>query len=327
MNADTFALLFEQHQEISQYYSKGLELMDSKEMKIGSISTFSAYLLWGFLTMYWKLLNDVPAMEILAHRIVWSFVFMIVLLFFMREFTSFISEWKKLIRNPKELLRVTIAAVLITTNWFLFIWAVTSGNVLQASLGYYINPLVSILLGIIVLREQVTLKQGIAFGLAACGVLYLTFSSGVFPWISIVLAFTFAIYGLLKKKIDLSSTHGLTIETMLIAPIALIYLLVLPTSSFSFASLLTSDNLLLIGGGIATAIPLLLFATGAKVIPLSMVGILQFITPTIMLILGVFLYNEDFTVTNLIAFIFIWSALLLYLNTVFYRPRKKHSKA
>lgn len=327
MNADTFALLFEQHQEISQYYSKGLELMDSKEMKIGSISTFSAYLLWGFLTMYWKLLNDVPAMEILAHRIVWSFVFMIVLLFFMREFTSFISEWKKLIRNPKELLRVTIAAVLITTNWFLFIWAVTSGNVLQASLGYYINPLVSILLGIIVLREQVTMKQGIAFGLAACGVLYLTFSSGVFPWISIVLAFTFAIYGLLKKKIDLSSTHGLTIETMLIAPIALIYLLVLPMSSFSFAPMVTSDNLLLIGGGIATAIPLLLFATGAKVIPLSMVGILQFITPTIMLILGVFLYNEDFTVTNLIAFIFIWSALLLYLNTVFYRPGKKHSRA
>lgn len=301
--------------------------MDSKEMKIGSIATFSAYLLWGFLTMYWKLLNDVPAMEILAHRIVWSFVFMIVLLFFMREFTSFISEWKKLIRNPKELLRVTIASVLITTNWFLFIWAVTSGNVLQASLGYYINPLVSILLGIIVLREQVTMKQGIAFGLAACGVLYLTFSSGVFPWISIVLAFTFAIYGLLKKKIDLSSTHGLTIETMLIAPIALIYLLFLPTSSFSFAPLVTSDNLLLIGGGIATAIPLLLFATGAKVIPLSMVGILQFITPTIMLILGVFLYNENFTVTNLIAFIFIWSALLLYLNTVFYRPGKKHSRA
>lgn len=296
------------------------------DVKLGSLYTSSAYLLWGFLTIYWKALGDISAMEILAHRIVWSFFFMIILLICMKQFDSFIQELRKLIRNPKNLLGICTTTLVITANWFLFIWAVSNNHVLQASLGYYINPLVSILLGIIVLREKVTLRQNIAFGLAAIGVIYLTFSSGIFPWISILLAVTFASYGLLKKKINLSASHGLTIETMFIAPFAGIYLFTLPESAFVFNPFITPNNILLIGGGVVTAIPLLLFAIGAKVIPLSMVGILQFITPTIMLILGVFIYQEDFSITNLIAFILIWSALILYLSSVYYRPAQKGTR-
>lgn len=301
-------------------------MMREVDVKLGSLYTSGAYLLWGFLTIYWKALGHVSAMEILAHRIVWSFIFMVILLICMRQFASFIQALRKLMRSPKNLLAVSIATLVISANWFIFIWAVSNNHVLQASLGYYINPLVSILLGIIVLREKVTFRQYIAFGLATIGVLYLTFSSGIFPWISILLAVTFASYGLLKKKINLSAAHSLTIETMLVAPFASIYLFALPESAFVLHPVLASTNLLLIGAGVATAIPLLLFAMGAKVIPLSMVGILQFITPTIMLILGVFVYQEAFSITNLIAFIFIWSALLLYLSSVSYRPLRKETR-
>lgn len=299
--------------------------MGTKDMKLGSLYTFSAYLLWGFLTMYWKLLGDVNPMEILAHRIVWSFVFMIALLLTIRQFSSFLQECRKIIHNPKNLIGITLASLLISTNWFLFIWAVANDYVLQASLGYYINPLVSIFLGIVVLREQVSMKQGIAFLLCIVGVLYLTISGGIFPWISLVLALTFAAYGLLKKKINISATHGLTIETMLVTPIALVYLFMLPEQAFTFAPVFSTTNMLLLGGGIVTAIPLLLFASGAKAIPLSMVGILQFITPTIMLFLGVFVYHEPFSTDKMIAFLFIWSALILYLSTVYHHPAKKRA--
>src|SRR5699024_5774045 len=171
-------------------------------------------------------------------------------------FTDFMKIFQDMILHPKKLLTVTAASILITVNWFLFIWAVTNDYVLQASLGYYINPLVSILLGIIVLREQVTPKQTVAFILAAIGVLYLTLRSGVFPWISITLAASFATYGLLKKKMNLSAIHSLTIETMIISPVALIYLLFMPERTFQFSSILQTDHLLLIGGGISTAVPL-----------------------------------------------------------------------
>lgn len=301
--------------------------METKEMRLGTLYAFSAYLLWGFLTMYWKFLGNVNPMEVLAHRIVWSFVFMIFLLLVIKQFRSFLKECGKLFKNPKDLLGITTASLLISTNWFLFIWAVGNDYVLQASLGYYINPLMSIFLGIVVLREKVTGKQTIAFLLAIVGVLYLTIRGGVFPWISLVFALTFAIYGLLKKKINISATHGLTIETMIITPIALGYLYLLPSNSFTFSPVFSSTNLLLFGAGIITAIPLLLFAKGAKTIPLSMVGILQFIAPTIMFFLGVFVYHEPFSADNFIAFLFIWSALILYLNSVYHHPAKRRANA
>lgn len=299
--------------------------MGSRDMKLGTLYTFSAYLLWGFLTMYWKLLNHVNPLEILAHRIVWSFIFMIILLLTIKQFRSFLHTCQNLLRNPKELLAIAAASILITTNWFLFIWAVANGYVLQASLGYYINPLMSIFLGIIVLREHVTMRQGFAFLLCIVSVLYLSISSGVFPWISLALATSFAIYGLLKKQINISSTHGLTVETMLVTPVAAGYLFLLPDQAFTFSPALSGTNLLLIGAGIATAIPLLLFTSGAKAIPLTMVGILQFITPTIMLFLGVFVYHEPFSMEKFIAFLFIWFALILYLTSVNHQPAKKQA--
>ncbi|MFC4023480.1 EamA family transporter RarD [Oceanobacillus longus] len=297
--------------------------MDSRQTKLGILYTFSAYLLWGFLTMYWKQLEYVPAGQILAYRIVWSCAFMLLLVISLGKWRPFIRECHAIIKDRKKLFGITAASIVISLNWFLFIWAVVSGHVLQASLGYYINPLISILLGIIILKESVSKGQVISFILAAAGVLYLTFSYGVFPWVSLLLATSFALYGLLKKTVDIGALYGLTIETMIVAPVALIYLWVIPVNSFTIQPFITATNLYLIGAGIATAVPLLLFSSGAKQIPLAMVGFLQYITPTMMLILGVFLYNETFTTAHLITFILIWTALFIYMFSVYKRPKRQ----
>lgn len=301
--------------------------VQTKDMRSGILFAVSAYVLWGFLPMFWKLLDDVNPMEVLAHRIIWSFLFMIVLLLAIKQFRSFLDVCRNIIRKRKDLIGITIAALVISLNWFVFIWAVANEHVLQASLGYYINPLVSIFLGIIILREKVDTRQTLAFILCIVGVLYLTFSAGIFPWISLILAFSFGIYGLLKKKVDINATHGLALETMIVTPLALIYLLFLPEHTFTLATdfAIASTNLLLIASGLATAIPLLLFAKGAKSIPLSMVGILQFINPTIIFILGVFVYREPFSMENLIAFLFIWFAVFLYLSLIYQHPAKKRA--
>ncbi|MGJ9458265.1 EamA family transporter RarD [Oceanobacillus sp. CF4.6] len=297
--------------------------MDSRQTKLGILYTFSAYLLWGFLTMYWKQLEYVPAGQILAYRIVWSCAFMLLLVISLGKWLPFIQECRAIMKDRKKLLGITAASIVISMNWFLFIWAVVSGHVLQASLGYYINPLISILLGIIILKESVSKGQVISFILAATGVLYLTFSYGVFPWVSLMLATSFALYGLLKKTVDIGALYGLTIETMIVAPVALIYLWMIPVNSFTIQPFITATNLYLIGAGIATAVPLLLFSSGAKQIPLAMVGFLQYITPTMMLILGVFLYNETFTTAHLITFILIWTALFIYMFSVYKRPKRQ----
>lgn len=286
---------------------------------LGIIYTTLAYVLWGFLPIYWKLVEDVPAGETLAHRIVWSFIFMLGIVLILRKWTPFIQELNVIIRNKKRLLGITLASIFISLNWLTFIWAVNSDHVIQASLGYYINPLISILLGIIVLKEKVTRRQGLSFILAGIGVIYLTFSFGVFPWISIILALTFGFYGLLKKMVNVSAMFGLTIETMIVTPIAGLYLFTIPESSFTLENLASPVNFLLIGAGVVTAIPLLLFASGAKLIPLAMVGFLQYIAPTIMLILGVFLYEETFTSGHAVAFVFIWSALFIYMGSGYKR--------
>ncbi|RDW22340.1 EamA family transporter RarD [Oceanobacillus arenosus] len=294
--------------------------MNTEQFKLGIIYTISAYILWGFLPIYWKLVDDVPAGEILAHRIIWSFVFMLILVLVTRNWSSFIQACKQMIHDRKQLVGITLASILISINWLTFIWAVNSEHVIQASLGYYINPLISILLGVIVMKEKLTRRQILSFVLAAFGVLYLTFSFGVFPWVSLLLAFSFAFYGLLKKMVNISAMFSLTIETMIVTPIALIYLLLLPEQSFSFMNPTIVTNMTLMGGGIVTAVPLLLFAVGAKHIPLSMIGFLQYFSPTIMLILGVFLYNETFTSAHLVAFLFIWSALIIYMLSAYRRP-------
>jgi chloramphenicol-sensitive protein RarD len=291
--------------------------------RLGIVFAVGAYVLWGFLPVYWKFIDDVPAGEILAHRIIWSFIFMVIIVLVVRKWSGFIRECKTIIKDKKKFFSITMASFIISINWLTYIWAVNSDHVLEASLGYYINPLVSILLAIIVLKERLTKSQAISVFLASLGVLYLTFSYGVFPWVSILLAVTFALYGLFKKIVDIPAMYGLTIETMIVTPIALLYLLFLPENAFTFQPIATDSNLFLIGAGVMTAVPLLLFASGAKRIPLAMVGFLQYIAPTLMLLIGVFIYHETFSMEHLISFGFIWLALLIYLGSVYRFPIQK----
>ncbi|MUK90678.1 EamA family transporter RarD [Ornithinibacillus sp. L9] len=299
--------------------------MEKNVERSGIVYAAGAYILWGFLPIYWKAIDEVPAGEILAHRIIWSFVFMIVVVLLLKKWPAFLRECKIIIQDPKKLIGITLASIVISLNWLTYIWAVNSDHVIQASLGYYINPLVSILLAIIVLKEKLTKPQTFSVILAGVGVLYLTVSYGVFPWVSLTLAVTFALYGLFKKTVDIPAMFGLTIETMIVTPIALIYLSVIPVNTFTNSNVLSHTNLFLIGAGVATAIPLLLFASGAKRIPLAMVGFLQYFAPTIMLFLGIFVYQETFSQAHLISFGLIWIALLIYLSTVYKHPIRKQS--
>lgn len=286
----------------------------NREQGIGMLFAGLSYVLWGFLPLYWKLVDEIPAAEVLAHRVVWSLVFMFIILLLVGKFTSFWDELKALLTNRKRLLAISFASVFISINWGLYIWAVASEQLVQASLGYYINPLVSILLGIIVLKEKLSTLQTISFIIAAVGVLNLAFNFGEFPWLALLLAFSFGIYGLLKKMVQLGALVGLAIETLLITPFALLFLAFMPWDDAFGTS--GGTTLLLIVAGIATAVPLLLFASGAKRIPLSLVGLLQYIAPTITLILGVFLFNEPFTGVHLFSFICIWAALTLYTLSI-----------
>lgn len=278
---------------------------------IGMTTATSAYIIWGFLPAYWKLLDHVDAGVILAGRIIWAFIFMLMIVFILQSQRGLWQEGKRLWQHKKQFIGLIFASLLISLNWLTYIWAVNNHYIIEASLGYYINPLISILLGMIVLRESLTRAQLVSFVLASLGVIYLTVSFGVFPWISFVLALSFALYGLLKKVIDLNEIFGLTIETLIVTPFAIIYV-----GQVSFSMLdLSMTTFLLIGGGVVTAVPLLLFAFGTRRIPLSMVGILQYIAPTIMLLLGIFAFDETFTVHHLIAFTCIWTALVLYMRS------------
>ncbi len=283
------------------------------EFNVGIGYGLMAYLFWGILPLYWKLLDHISALEILAHRVFWSFVFVVGIVFVTKKGKVLVREIPGLIKNRKILIGVTVSSLLVTLNWFIFIWAVNSNHIIETSLGYYINPLVSVLLAVLVLKERLLFWQTISFSLAGIGVLIMTLQIGTFPWVALSLALSFALYGLVKKLTNLDSLIGLTLETMLITPIAMFFLV----SQFAkgidafFHSGIT-QQILLVGAGVATALPLLWFAQAAKRIPLTMIGILQYVSPTISLMIGVFLYNEPFTKTHMITFTFIWTALVIY---------------
>lgn len=281
--------------------------------KKGLFYTAFSYMLWGVLPLYWKLIHDVTSGEILAHRIFWSFLFMLALLTFFKEWPNVIDVCKKMVKQPSLVLLLILSSVLISINWFVYIWSVNHGHLIETSLGYYINPLISVLLGMIFFKEKLNLWQKLSFIIAGIGVLYMTINYGQIPFIALTLAFSFGLYGLAKKMTKLSSGIGLTFETLVVTPIAIIYLLMLALQGeMMFLQFDIATNLLLIGAGVATAVPLLLFASGAQRIPLFMVGVLQYIAPTITLIIGVVLYEEPFTITELITFSCIWTALLLF---------------
>lgn len=287
----------------------------NQDRKIGLLYALTAYLLWGLLPIYWKLVDHVPADITLANRIIWSFVLMVLIILVLKKQKAFITTCKQILKDRKKLLNMISASLIISLNWLIFIWAVTNDHVIQTSLGYYINPLISILLGVIVLKEKLSRRQLFSIILAAIGVLNLTFSYGVFPWIAILLAVTFALYGLFKKIVNLSSIFSLTIETMIVTPVALIYLFLFSNGALTGGTSQIATTLLLIGTGIATAVPLLLFGSAVLSIPLTMVGFLQYIAPTIMLVLGIFLYNEPFSQAHLFSFILIWIALIIYMSS------------
>jgi chloramphenicol-sensitive protein RarD len=281
--------------------------------KTGIFYAAFAYLLWGLLPIYWKLLEHVPAKEILASRVFWSFWFMVIVLCIARRQAEFRETLTEVIRHPKKGWALVIAGFLVTGNWFIYIWAVNSEKMVEASLGYYINPLVNVVLGIFVLKEVVNRTQIFSFLLAGIGVMILTVSYGKFPWVAFSLAFTFALYGLAKKLVKVDSAIGLTLETMVVTPMAFIYMIHLfLQGELSFLAHTWTTDVLLIGAGAATAIPLLYFGKGAQLIPFYMLGFLQYIAPTLTLLLGVFVYKETFSSTHLLAFTFIWVALILF---------------
>ena len=286
----------------------------------GYLYALIAFGTWGFLPIYWKQLQALPSLEILAHRMIWSAVTMIIALAILRD-----GAWLlKVRRSPGILLLVLAASLLTAVNWITYLWAVNTGYVAKISLGYFINPLFSVLLGGIFLGERLRGAQKVAVLVAVAGVLYLTLSSGELPWIALSLAFTFGLYGLVRKKIDLSGMQGFCLEmTLLLAPA----LLILFYTGQQGGSALAGSNwprigLLLIGTGVVSAIPLVSFGAAARLIPLSSLGLMQYLAPTTQFLLGVFLYKEPFTTVELIGYSFIWAALLLYsLEGVLYSSK------
>lgn len=268
-----------------------------------------AYSAWGLLPLYWKFLHHLDAMQIISHRIIWSCLILALVLTVTRQWRSF----RGAIVKPRVLPIYFIAAVLVGLNWLVYVWAVNANFVVETSLGYFINPLISVLLGVIFLRERLRLGQWIPIGLAALGVLYLTLSYGQPPWIAITLALSFGLYGLVKKVAPLGSVFGLALETSILFIPALGYLLY--ADSIGQGAFIHEGwviTLLLAGAGLVTTVPMLMFASAAQRIPLSLVGILQYIAPTLQFLLGVLVYKEPFSQTQAIGFGIVWVALILF---------------
>lgn len=275
----------------------------------GLLAGFVAFLLWGGLVVYWHLLAAVPSTEILAHRMIWSLVAVSPVVYF----TGRWPEVRAALASPSIILRIALSALIIGGNWGLYIWAVTQGHVLEASLGYYINPLVNVLLGTLFLNERPSRLQCIAIGIAAFGVLWNVVAVGTFPWIGLSLACSFSLYGFCRKTVRVESVPGLFLETVILFPLAALWLVWLHSQGEShFLSISWQITLLLMGTGLATSIPLLLFAYAARHMQLSTLGLLQYISPTMTFLLGVFLLGEHISPDALVTFACIWIALGIY---------------
>lgn len=289
----------------------------------GIVAASGAYMIWGLLPVYWKTLKALPAYEILCHRMAWSLVFMIILLIVTGRFRRLIPLFK----DAGALMTFATTSMLLAVNWLIYIWSVNSGYIIEASLGYYINPLVTVAFGVVFLKERLRFGQVSALVLAFCGVGYLTFIYGSFPWIALSLALTFAVYGLLHKKTTTPPIEGLCLETIIFfLPAAgfLIWLELQGNGAFIHSG--GGMSLLMVGTGLITTVPLLLFAFAAHNLPLSLLGVLQYMAPTLNLLLGVFLYREEFPTTRLIGFLLVWCGLLVFvLEGTLYRARHRRA--
>lgn len=286
------------------------------ERRRGFLAALSAFFIWGLLPLYLKQLHDTPSVQIMAHRVVWACLFVFGYLAFKGE----LGKVRAALADRVARSRLAVSAVLVSLNWLIYVWAVTNGHVVESSLGYFINPLVSVLLGVFVLKERLNRMQWIAVGLAALGVLWLTLNVGRPPWIALALALSFGGYGLIRKKVAVDSVAGLGVETLLIAPFMLAWLFwCAQAGTLSFGHHDRLLDALLIASGAVTAVPLVAFAYGVRRIPLSTVGLLQYLGPTLQLITGIFVFHEPFTQTQLIGFGLIWSALAVYAGEGFWR--------
>jgi len=290
----------------------------AREAKIGVICAISAYFIWGLVPIYFKSVADVSALEIIAHRVLWS----VLLMGFVLMVTRNRSGFALLLAQPKLILWVALAAFFVTANWLVFVWAVNAGRVLETSLGYYINPLVSVLLGFFFLGERLRPIQLAALGLAALGVMNQIVQLGQLPWVSLVLAMTFATYGLLRKRIPLDAASGLFFETLIVAPLAaLTLILIAQNGTMAFGAGSVGRDWLIAFSGVVTAVPLVLFSAGARRLRLTTMGFLQYLAPTLTFLQAVLLFGETFTSAHLITFGCIWGGLALYSADMLRRSR------
>ncbi len=280
-----------------------------RQRRAGLLFGLGAYLAWGVMPLYFKALAHVSALEIVAHRVIWSMVFMAALVALWRRWPAI----RAALGTGRVLITLLITTLLIGTNWLIFIYAVVSGHVLEASLGYYLNPLVNVLLGVVLLKEKLSRAQVFATLLAAAGVAVLAAGAGSGLWISLTLAATFAVYGFLRKIVAVDSLEGLSIETALLSPLALAWLVWLQADgSAAFASVTLTTDLLLVLGGAVTAIPLLMFTAAARRLPYSTLGFLQYVAPSLQFLLAVLAFGEPLTTAHLICFAAIWTALAIF---------------
>ncbi|HAD47829.1 MAG: protein RarD [Idiomarina sp.] len=296
---------------------------DAVRAKQGVLFALAAYTFWGIAPIYFKLVKQVPAFEILAHRIIWAFVLVLILIIAMRRMDRILP----IVRSPKLIIRLTIATFLLGGNWFLFIWAINTDHLLDASLGYYINPLLNVAIGMAFFGEKMRRLQLVAIALAVTGVAIQVITFGAVPWVALALASSFATYGAIRKRLPVDSISGLWLETAILTPIMLSYLVFFADSS---ASDLTANawqlNALLVAAGLVTTIPLLCFTAAAQRIRYSTLGFFQYIAPSLMFLLAVLAYGEPLEESKLITFVIIWSALALYtIDSVIQRQRNRRT--
>ena len=294
-----------------------------KDRNVGLLSTLACYILWGLLPLYWHVLEHLNPVFILANRIVWSAVFTVSLLLIKKQF----GEVKTVFRDRKKMRFMIPAAIAITINWGVYIWAVNSGHILDSSIGYYMNPLVVFAIGIALFHEKSGLIDWLALGLATIGVLIATIAYGAFPWVAVVLALSFGLYGTLKKLAGVGGLTSIAVETLMLAPFALVFIAAAPVSHASLAALTPLTATLLCLTGVVTASPLILFTFGVNRLPLSTVGFLQYSSPTLQLLIGVLVFHEVLTQDRIIAFAFIAVALVLYTIGMVRRSREARLEA
>ena len=288
-------------------------------MNRGHVYAITSYVLWGFFPIFWKQLHFLPAGEVILHRIIWSLVFLLLLGLWRRRWA-----WvHQLYQQPRNTLMLAVAAVLLGLNWLIYVWGVNHGFVVQASLGYFISPLLNVLLGVLLLGDKLRRLQWWAVGLAAAGVVYLIVGVGEVPWVALGLAGTFSLYGFSKKKMRLDAISGLTAEMAVLIMPALMLVGLLASRGQSHFTASPTAMLLLMSGGAVTAIPLLLYAAALQSVPLSIVGVMQYLAPLLQFLVGILIYHEPFSRGHLLGFVIIWVAVALFIFDTLHSQRSR----